>query len=276
MNFIDFVNKYGPRIWSGKHLVESRNKLMRFGDFNGVGFKDITMISARDITEFSDLLSDMGLCDNTVNHYKAAISAILKEAQSREYLEVLPRIKFAKVNSRRVRFLSDEEEQQLLDFCSTYKQGKYWWVWGMCQVALTTGMRLGEILSITPDMVEILGGSKCIIHLTDTKNGDDRDVICTGKGFAALQSLHCEPSKFYSHRKFYNTWDEARYRIAKNDKDFVFHILRHTAATRMVNDYNVPTVLAAQFLGHRSLQTTAKYVHVKRDEAERIAALMGS
>lgn len=275
MNLIDFVNTEGPNIWRDKHLEESRAKMHRFGEFKGIGFKEISEVTARDIHAFSLNLLDVGLSENTVNHYKAAISAILKHALDLEEIDRLPKIKFAKVRTNRVRYLSDEEAEQLDAFLKSYKGGKYWWMRHMCTIALNTGMRHGEILSITPDNVTV-EGDLCTVHLTNTKNGDDRDVVCAGSTFAALMALEFNPGKHYSHRKFYNVWDEARYQIAKGDKEFVFHILRHTAATRMANGLKLPTVTVAQQLGHRSLQTTAKYVHQTPETRLEIAKLMGA
>ena len=275
MNLIDFVNTEGPNIWRDKHLEESRAKMHRFGEFKGTGFKEISEVTARDIHAFSLHLLDVGLSENTVNHYKAAISAILKHALDLEEIDRLPKIKFAKVRTNRVRYLSDEEAEQLDAFLKSYKGGKYWWMRHMCIIALNTGMRHGEILSITPDNVTVQG-DLCTVHLTNTKNGDDRDVVCAGSTFAALMALEFNPGKHYSHRKFYNVWDEARYQIAKGDKEFVFHILRHTAATRMANGLKLPTVTVAQQLGHRSLQTTAKYVHQTPETRLEIAKLMGA
>jgi len=274
MNFIDFVNNEGPNIWHHKHLAESRAKLHRFGAFQEVGFKDIKDVSAVDIHQFCLHLREQRLSENTVNHYKAAISSILKHAFDLEIIIKLPKIKFSKVRNNRVRYLTDGEASELNTFLSGYKNGKYWWMKHMCTLALNTGMRHGEILSITPDMVTV-DSDKCTVHLTDTKNGDDRDVVCAGSTFAALMALEFRPGKFYSHRKFYNVWDEARYRIAKNDKEFVFHILRHTAATKMANELKLPTITVAQQLGHRSLQTTAKYVHQTPENQEEIARIMG-
>jgi len=275
MNLIDFVNTEGPNIWRDKHLDESRAKMHRFGEFQGIGFKETKDVTARDIHAFSLHLLDVGLSENTVNHYKAAISAILKHALDLEEIDKLPKIKFAKVRTNRVRYLSDDEAEHLDAFLKSYKDGKYWWMRHMCTIALNTGMRHGEILSITPDSVTI-EGDLCTVHLTDTKNGDDRDVACAGSTFAALMALEFNPGKYYSHRKFYNVWDEARYQIAKGDKEFVFHILRHTAATRMANGLKLPTVTVAQQLGHRSLQTTAKYVHQTPETRLEIAKLMGA
>ena len=275
-NFIDFVNTEGSNIWTGKHLAETRAKLHRFGAFDGVGFKSLADITARDIYGFCIHLRGTGITENTVNHYRAAISSILKHALDLEEIDRIPKIKFAKIRTNRIRYLSDEEISKLDDFLSTYKEGTFWWMRYMCQIAIATGMRLGELLAITPDSVSMHSDGVCIVHLTNTKNGDDRDVVCAGQTYRALRALKFDIKGHYSHRKFYNAWKEARYHIAKGDKEFVFHILRHTAATRMANNLKLPTVTVAQQLGHRSLQTTAKYVHETPENQLAIARLMGN
>lgn len=279
MNFTDFINSESHNIWynkTPKHVQESVVKMHRFAAFKNIGFKDISDVTALDIHQFcTSLRDDDGLSDNTINHYKAAISICLKYAHDLGLIETLPKIKFAKVRTNRVRYLSNDEAEQLDAFLKSYKDGKYWWMRHMCTIALNTGMRHGEILSITPDNVTV-EGDLCTVHLTNTKNGDDRDVVCAGSTFAALMALEFKPGKYYSHRKFYNVWDEARYQIAKGDKEFVFHILRHTAATRMANGLKLPTITVAQQLGHRSLQTTAKYVHQTPETRLEIAKLMGA
>ena len=279
MNFTDFINSESRNIWynkTPKHVQESIVKMHRFAAFKNIGFKDISDVTALDIHQFCvSLRDDDKLSDNTINHYKAAISTCLKYAHDLELIDKLPKIKFERVNTSRVRYLSEEEVAQLDAFLAEYGNGKYWWMRHMCTIAVNTGMRLGEILSITPDMVDV-STDQCCVHLKKTKNGDDRDVICAGKTFAALMALEFEPNKHFIRISFYRTWATARDYIAPRDEEFVFHTLRHTAATRMINDLKLPTVAVAQQLGHRDLATTSKYVHRTPQMADEIARRMGA
>ena len=124
MNFIDFVNTEAPNIWRDKHLAESHAKMQRFGAFNEVGFKDIADVTARDIHAFSLHLLDQDLSENTVNHYKAAISAILKHALDLEEIDKLPKSSLRKCGLT-VYAMSHDEIEKLDTFLRDYKGGSY-------------------------------------------------------------------------------------------------------------------------------------------------------
>ena len=270
ITFIDFVNKEATRMWSGKHLAETTAKLARFSAFQGIGKKPLDKITAVDIHDYVGHLQEQGLCENTINHYKAAISRVYKQALDLELVEKAPKITFAKIKGGRVRWMDAGE----LDLLKAFFDGhQHWWMKHLVAIGVGTGMRLGEILSITPEMV-VTDSAGTWISLTDTKNGDDRMVPCPKSVYAALQELDFCPKKHHSHRKFYNSWAEARRHIAPDDSSFVFHTLRHTAATYMANDLQVNTVLIGRILGHRSGQTTAKYVHEKPETLQEIAHQM--
>jgi len=55
-----------------------------------------------------------------------------------------------------------------------------------------------------------------------------------------------------------------------DDEDLVFHCLRHTRATRLV-EMGVNLRVIQQFMGHRSIQTTLRYAHVSDDQLARTA-----
>jgi hypothetical protein len=60
-------------------------------------------------------------------------------------------------------------------------------------------------------------------------------------------------------------WEKAKTAMGMSqDEDFVFHCLRHTRATRLV-ELGVNLRVIQQFMGHRSIQTTLRYAHVSDD-----------
>lgn len=113
--------------------------------------------------------------------------------------------------------------------------------------AAYTGMRLGEILKLTPQ--DVVGG---FIRVRDAKTGD-RDIPIPG----ALK-LHLGMLPFKGNwRNIYRGWLRARERAGLTLR---YHDLRHMAATAMAEAGHHPIVIA-DVLGHKSLQTTRKYTH---------------
>jgi integrase len=113
--------------------------------------------------------------------------------------------------------------------------------------AAYTGMRLGEILKLTPQ--DVVGG---FIRVRDPKNGQDRDVPIPTPLKPHLGAL---PFKG-NWRNVYRGWIAARKRAGV---DMRFHDLRHHAATAMAEGRD--TILLMDVMGWKSVQTARRYVH---------------
>ena len=256
---LSFLSSNGHRVWHGKHLFESTNKIMRFCDYADFGTRGLDSFVPEDIYMFSDHLLETGISKNTVNRYFSAISSLLKYAHDMRVIEQyhIPRIKWFKEKSGRPRFMSKTELQELEDFFRGHQNS---WVADLHVLASQTGMRIGEIVKIKPADYHMDDKGKHVLQLYDTKNGDDRRLKLNIRAYEALRNLEFQPSKYYTHSKFYRTWREARRRIAPGDKHFVGHTLRHTTATTLASHkYNLAII--AKIMGHRSLATTARYIH---------------
>ena len=154
-----------------------------------------------------------------------------------------------------------------------FKTSDYPELWDFAYLSLNTGMRLGEILKMTPKMISPCGR---FITLTGAicKNGSGRLIPLSEATRRTLIGLSDQPSKHYHHRPFYKVWSAARDTIAKDDKHFVFHVCRHTAATRMANEFKINTSIIGKILGHRTEKTTNKYIHAQQDTLLDIADMM--
>tara|TARA_X000001382_G_scaffold58873_1_gene40465 strand:- start:5961 stop:6191 length:231 start_codon:yes stop_codon:yes gene_type:complete len=65
-----------------------------------------------------------------------------------------------------------------------------------------------------------------------------------------------------------------RRKIAPNDKHFVFHVTRHTAATHFANRLNLGSLVIKNIMGHKRMETTSKYVKLETDTAKDAATKM--
>src|SRR2546430_15712984 len=116
-------------------------------------------------------------------------------------------------------------------------------------MAINTGMRQGEIFDLTWFDVDLPRG---VIHIRVSKNGKDRFVPINQTVRAMLEGLpHTNEHVFPSPRTKGRLVDvKRRFDLAKSDagiKDFRFHDLRHTAATRMADCGADAFTLAAIF-----------------------------
>lgn len=170
----------------------------------------------------------------------------------------MKRVEMEKENNKRTRWLSYEAEAKL-------KKVSPQWVWEICLFAIETGLRQNELLSLTWPMVDLR--LKTIVVL-ETKNGEPRVVPLSN---TALEVLRNRPRSLKTDLVFY-TSSHTKYTgrnvdraltiaLAKAEiKDFKFHDLRHTCATRLVQA-GEDLYKVQKYLGHLSGETTKRYAH---------------
>ncbi len=105
----------------------------------------------------------------TWNRYVSTLSCVLQFcANDGGWMESNPvrRVRREREAPGRVRFLSTEEREALLQACRNSRSKN---LYPMVLLALSTGMRRGEVRNLTWDQVDLNRG---VIILTETKNGD--------------------------------------------------------------------------------------------------------
>lgn len=128
-------------------------------------------------------------------------------------------------------------------------------------IALETGMRQGEILSLVWSNVHL---EKRYVHLPKTKNGDARDVPLSMRAVALFERL----PKIEGEQRCFpvvqgtvdGAWRNTRKRMAKDRPtlaDLKFHDSRHEATTRLSRKLNV--LALAKMIGHRDLKSLMIY-----------------
>ena len=156
----------------------------------------------------------------------------------------------------RVRYLQSTELKALLLVCPR-------WLQPIVALAVSTGMRRGEILGLRTLDRDFQGNR---LLLPQTKNGDGRVVYLNRIAKAALESVVTEdaPSRVLVFDGVCAEYVTQTFRQACTDvgiEDFRFHDLRHTAASWMrMSGADVHTVALA--LGHKDLRMTMQYSHL--------------
>lgn len=190
---------------------------------------------------------------------KHAFNLAIKEWEWAK-LNPVSRVSFEQEDNKRDRWLRQEEESRLLPACPP-------WVREIVTIALHTGMRMGEILSLKWDTVDLFRRTVAILH---SKNGDKRTIPLNGKMFTLLKEKLKDrvspfglifPSQAGTKRDGHGLRRAFRKALKKAKiQDFHFHDLRHTFATRLVQA-GVDLYKVQKLLGHRSPVMTQRYAH---------------
>lgn len=194
---------------------------------------------------------------------------------------------------KRERILTVAEEKRLLDACgdriSKYnrngkdilmkdKADKREHLRLIILTALDTGMRQGEILSLTWKHID-LEQKRITLRAFHTKTATARPVPITPRLESefiklrekALQNLNegetlSEQLVFGIKNNVKRSFNKARELAGLSEVRF--HDLRHTAATRLVRS-GIPISEAGKLLGHTQAQTTYRYINVDDDTLRR-------
>jgi len=281
----DAINRYCEEVVG--QLRDAVNRARHLGWWqSGLGEIHLTDLDSATIVEMRSVLrADKKRSDTTVNRYMATLSAVLSYAAGEwGWMEDNPcrKIKRLKEPSGRVRFLSDTERVALLAACDNQKN--YPEMKLIVLLAITTGMRRGEILNLRRKDICLKTST---IYLWKTKNNETRAVPLVSP---ALELMHFQLKGksgrddnlvFSSHQDDRDNqplaidtiWNQIR--IEAGLLDFKFHDLRHTAASYLaMNGAGLREI--GDILGHKTLSMVQRYSHLTRDHRHKTVARMAS
>lgn len=170
----------------------------------------------------------------------------------------LNEIRKPKLNNARNRRLNSAEMNRLLEACRKSKNPR---LYQLVLLALETAMRLGEMISLTWQQVDI---ETCTVMLYDTKNGEDRAVPLSPLAIATLKEIPRPPECI----RVFNAWScsssikrswKTALKLAMIE-DFHFHDLRHEATSRFF-EIGLNMMKVATITGHKSMQMLKRYTH---------------
>lgn len=219
--------------------------------------------TTRLVEEYQSKSSTAGKSPATVNRHLTTLKhmftkAVEWEMVEEEILKKVRRVKPFQENSRRLRYLSAQECQALVNACEPHLKP-------IVVTALHTGMRKEEILSLEWERnVDLVHG---FILLDKTKNGDRREIPINATFRRAMKGIvHRVDSPYVfvdrEGRRFKDVRRSFHSALRKTGiKDFRFHDLRHTFASQLVMA-GVDITTVKELLGHKSLMMTLRYAHL--------------
>lgn len=196
----------------------------------------------------------------TVNRELDTLKSILAKAVEWKTLIDSPARGIArlKVDNRRTRILTEDEQRDLIDACP--KKLRL-----IVRLALVTGARIGELLALRWDDI----GATELVFL-ETKNGHTRRIPISASVRAILAGVTRGPSGWlFTNRRTHDRYTvngvahvfrRAVLRAGILTGDVTLHTLRHTALSRMIaGGYDDHTVMAIS--GHSSTRMLERYTH---------------
>jgi integrase len=283
----DLVDRYVKDILPSKPK-QLKDQSLQLGWFKAeIGAYTLADITPAVITQCRDkLLAEINSKGKirtpaTVVRYMAALSHAFSIAVNEwQWLEDSPirKVKKPKESRGRVRFLDDNERERFLRAC---KESSNTWLYPCVIVALSTGMRQGELMGLKWTDVNLKDG---FIILHETKNGDRRRVPLSGHALELLRE-HAKvrrldtdllfPGKTHKNKPIdLRKPFETALKVA-GITDFHWHDLRHcTASYLAMNGASLAEI--AEILGHKTLQMVKRYAHLSDGHVSNVVASMNA
>lgn len=211
--------------------------------------------------------------DSTVRKELFMLSKILKFAEI-ECAITLPRgnpvekIRKPSESKSRDRRLNEDEWNNLAMEC---QKSRNTYLWSAVQLAVETGMRQGELLSLQWKMID---KKRSIAFLKDTKNGEARTVPLSPTALTVLDALPVSiGGKVIPLQRMtlFHVFQAACARAGIDD--FTWHDLRHEALSRLAERGDMTVLELAAVSGHKTLQMLKRYTHL---QAEKLAAKLAT
>jgi integrase len=229
-----------------------------------IGKEPADCLTAARITETLDQLRAVPMSGSTVNRYRSVISSVYSFAIRTGKMAANPvaRVKRCQENPSRLNWLRPEQEKAIREAIDTNRHEAEF------TLVLNTGMRRGENWDLVWRDVDLVHG-----NLTVHGKTGRRHIPANASAIEALLQLR----KISGDDEFVLPDRNAAKDVARDGRpwfedavkkagvrDFRFHDLRHTFASRLVMR-NVDIRTVQELLGHKSINVTMKYSHLADD-----------
>lgn len=213
---------------------------------------DVILKKSETVTRLGEVPSNA-----TLNRYLAALRACLNAAYNAKWISRVPRFVEYDEPKERVRWLSTDERNRLLEACPQHWRG-------MVRMALATGLRQSNVRDMRWEWVDVEARTLTVPG-ADFKNGREFCIPLNGEAMAVLKEHQGQSSEFvFTYRGKpitqlnHDAWKAVLMRAGI--ENFRWHDLRHTWATDMARR-GVPTQALQKLGGWETLSMVGKYAH---------------
>ena len=262
----DALDRYSVEVTPGKRGAAIELQLIKRLKRHPLAMRSMGSLLAADFASYRiERLNEVG--NNTVRIELALFSHLFTMA-IKEWswpIEHLPRniTKPSPGKGRKRRLMGDEEARLFAAILDRPLCKAPVGLNACVRLAIETGMRAGEILSLAWEQVDI---GACVIRLDITKNGCERVVGLTSAAVDVLKSLPRIGNRVIAN--FYDTCGlDHAFKRACNAAGIVnlrFHDLRHEAASRFAAFMTAPEL--AKTMGWKTLEMAMRYYNPRDEE----------
>jgi integrase len=280
MTLAELCDDYMLHGWKGKDQNRERHVAWWREELGQIRVRDLSkqqiraklrLYKAGRVRRYDGTQANRTRSPASVNRLRSALDAVLKYGRQEYDFAGNPTkdIPKEREDNERKRYLTEWECESLLAACRASSWNRLWLLVAM---ALTSGARQGELLRLRYKDLDL---SRNRAVLDTSKNGCTRNIHLTDEVVAEIRRfpspLNRETLLFESHKKpgkpfeFRKHWNQAVKRsgidVGEGRDRFVFHSLRHTAASYLANQgMSLPEIGAV--LGHKSQVSTNRYAHL--------------
>jgi integrase len=268
--FTDAVEEY-HKYYQQNHKVRSAERMTyALQALCGVfGSKRLDEISPFGVEQYKAQRKAAGYADATTNRELACLKNLFNMAIKWDWTVDNPvrQVRFYRENNARVRWLTREEETELLRHCDRRLKT-------LVLAGADTGFRAGELRSLRWQAVDFGRGTLSVASYY-TKNGDPRCNPMTRRLAQALREYkdgaeNRADGLVFGPQQWRKSFESAK-KLAGLGKDVVFHSLRHTYISRLVMaGVDIRTV--QELAGHKTITMTMRYAHLGPEHKQRAVA----
>ena len=253
----ELCDKTMVRYWEGTANEKAqRSNIKLLLEHYGQDY-DVSQLDVAAIDTFIFALEKQGLAKATINRRLSSLSKVLTFGVDRGFLTHKPKIEQKKLSNGRMRFLTEEEEYEIIDILEATGRDDFarFFEW-----QTDTGMRPIEARNIPQTAVREDPQHGWLVDLSKTKNNYPRTIWLTDRAYKAYVALSDEKFPFarFTESRIAAAWKAVREALNETDKEFVFYLTRHTCASRLVQR-NVPLQIVKEWMGHRNFEMTLRY-----------------
>jgi site-specific recombinase XerD len=199
-----------------------------------------------------------------------SISFFLRHVVKRPY--VIPTVIYPRPTSKLPPVMLPEEVMKLIDGVQNVKHRT------ILMLLYSTGMRISEIANCR---ITDIDSKNMRIKIVQGKGCKDRYTIMSEQVLMELRAYYLmykpkdylfngyREGKRYSVRSIQHLMQKALIKVGLESKNYTIHTIRHSFATHLVdNGTDLHTI--KELLGHASLQTTMKYMHLTSKRIDQI------